>query len=287
MRYTSAAALRAALDQRLVHQANETGVDIGRLRRRVVFERLLVRFALAGEGRWILKGGVAVELRLIDRARTTRDLDLALLDFDVDGAQVRDLLADALLSSPEPDFFEFRIERFRLTSIEGAPAPVWRASLDGHLDGRTFNKVVADIVVAGPDSCRVEPLRLPGTLSFAGLAPVEILAVDLNQHFAEKLHAMVRRYGVRPSTRVKDLADLMLFIESGFEPTADLVRAVSEVFTSRGDSLPDDIPDPPVEWEARYAELALELRLPEPTVGVAMADLRGFWSSARSLAPEG
>lgn len=250
MRYANAAALRDALDQRLVQQANETGVDIGRLRRRVVFERLLVRFALAGEGRWILKGGVAVELRLTDRARATKDLDLALLGGDLVDLQVRDMLVAALQSNPQRDFFEFRIDRFRPTVAEGAPSSIWRASLDGRLDGRTFDRVVADIVVGGRDTDRVESLPLPGTLAFAGLPPVAILTVDLDQHFADKLHAMIRWRGERRSTRVKDLADLMLFIGTGFEPTSDLVRAVSEVFASTGDPFPDEIPDPPSEWDA-------------------------------------
>jgi hypothetical protein len=38
VRYATAAALRDALDRRLVQQANGTGVDIGRLRRHVVRE---------------------------------------------------------------------------------------------------------------------------------------------------------------------------------------------------------------------------------------------------------
>ena len=57
MKYANAAALRAALDQRLVTEANSSRTDIARLRRRVIFERRLVRFALAGGDRWVLKGG--------------------------------------------------------------------------------------------------------------------------------------------------------------------------------------------------------------------------------------
>ena len=78
MKYANAAALRAALDQRLVTEANTSGTDIARLRRRVTFERLLVRFAMAGADQWVLKGGAAVEMRIADRARTTKDLDLAI-----------------------------------------------------------------------------------------------------------------------------------------------------------------------------------------------------------------
>jgi hypothetical protein len=284
MKYGNAARLRAALDQRLVQEANESGTNIARLRRRVAFERLLVRFALAPSGRWVLKGGVAVEVRLTDRARATKDLDLALWDVDSAGLHVRDVLVEALISNPQQDFFEFRIARFRSMAIDGALSPVWRASLDCHLDGRTFDRVVADIAVGAGG--RVEPLRLPGTLSFAGLPPVEIMAVDLNQHFAEKLHAMVRQYGERPSTRVKDLADLMLFIESGLQPTPDLAQAVSDVFASRGARSPHVIPAPPVGWESRYEELAQELRLAWPTLAEAMTALQEFWSRARAHASD-
>lgn len=76
MRYATAAALRAALDQRLVTEANTAGTDIARLRRRVTFERLLVRFALA-DGELGLNGGAAVVVRMADRQRKTKDIGLA------------------------------------------------------------------------------------------------------------------------------------------------------------------------------------------------------------------
>jgi hypothetical protein len=167
--------------------------------------------------------------------------------------------------------------------IDGALGPLWRASVDCHLDGRTFDRVVIDLVVRESEVQRTEPLRLPGTLSFADLPPVEILAVDLNQHFAEKLHAMVRDYGDRPSSRVKDLGDLVLFLDTGLEPTEELVQAVADVFAARNaGAAPEHIPDPPADWPARYAELAAELRLSAPTVDAAMNALRAFWARALS-----
>lgn len=38
------------------------------------------------------------------------------------------------------------------------------------------------------------------------------------QHFAEKLHALTRDYGMRPNTRVKDLVDLLLLIHDRLLP---------------------------------------------------------------------
>lgn len=287
MKYATAAALRAALEQRLVTEANTSGIDIARLRRRVTFERLLVRFALDGGERWVLKGGAAVEVRMTDRARTTKDIDLAARHTEATDADVREALIDVFLSDPQGDFFEFRLDKFRAMGIHGAMGPVWRASVDCRLDGRTFDHVVIDVVVRSSEVQRTESITLPGTLCFADLPTVEIVAVDLYQHFAEKLHALVRDYGDRPSSRVKDLADLILFIDSGLEPTRELVSAVGDVFIARGcASAPVELSDPPADWWARYAELAADLQLSAPDVGAAMSTLRAFWAEATNPEPE-
>jgi hypothetical protein len=63
MTYTSAAAFRTALEQRLLTVAANGGVSIDRLRRRVMFERIVTRLDLATPGRWVLKGGMALEVQ--------------------------------------------------------------------------------------------------------------------------------------------------------------------------------------------------------------------------------
>ncbi|MCY7303648.1 MAG: hypothetical protein LH654_11580 [Thermoleophilia bacterium] len=57
--YATPAAFRDALERRLLDRARQTDTNLERLRRRVVFERLLVRLERADPGRWILKGGMA------------------------------------------------------------------------------------------------------------------------------------------------------------------------------------------------------------------------------------
>jgi hypothetical protein len=71
MRYATAEAFRAALEDRLKNAENET-VGISRLRKRVVFERLLARLTVQAAGEWVLKGGFALELRLDELSRSTR-----------------------------------------------------------------------------------------------------------------------------------------------------------------------------------------------------------------------
>ena len=77
MRYQSATALRQALTQRIANEARTTGVARDRLWRMIAFDRLLARLIAVAPDTWILKGGLALDLRLGSRARTTQDIDLA------------------------------------------------------------------------------------------------------------------------------------------------------------------------------------------------------------------
>lgn len=67
MPYKTPQAHRAALEDRLKNQSRQSGVNLERLRRRAVFERMLARLEAADPGRWILEGGMALGLRFGDR----------------------------------------------------------------------------------------------------------------------------------------------------------------------------------------------------------------------------
>ncbi len=80
VRYATAAAFRRALETRLLERSRNAGLPLVRLRRIVVFERLLARLIQAAPDRWVLKGGLALDYRLGSRARTTKDMDLGRHD---------------------------------------------------------------------------------------------------------------------------------------------------------------------------------------------------------------
>lgn len=287
MRYASPAAFRAALEIRLLAQSRESGIDLNRLRRRAVFERILSRLEQAAPGRWILKGGMALEVRWRDRARSTRDLDVALRGEVVDVTGVRLEISDALAQDPDSDWFQFTVSEPRTVLPDELGRPGWRFRIDAQLAGKTFAAVTVDVVVRPDEVTRTERLRLPGAFEFAGIEPVEIEAVDCAQHFAEKLHALTRTYGERPNTRVKDLPDLLLLIEEGLSPGAEIRSAVESVFAARGTHpVPTQLPDPPAFWASRYAALAAGLDIPARTIDEAMGKLRAFWTASLATTEE-
>ena len=280
MAYESPAALRQALETRLGNRSRESGVDLERLRRRAAFERLLVRLEIGTPRRWVVKGGMALEIRLGDRARSTRDLDLAVRDVQGGGEAVRELLIDCLSLDREGDGFEFLVGEPTAITLDEAGRPGWRFPVESRMAGRTFANVRLDVVARDDEISKTQRVELPGVLDFAGLERHDVEVVDPTQHFAEKAHAFTRTYGERPNTRVRDLPDMVLLIDDGLEPTPELFSIVSHLFEARAEPrIPVELPDPPSFWHENYPALAAELDVSAKTLDEAMTLVRDFWTA--------
>jgi predicted nucleotidyltransferase component of viral defense system len=280
-RYNDATALRRALEVRLKQESEDTGTDLGRLRRRVMFDRLAARLSVDDGAQWILKGGAALEFRLQGRARATKDLDLAVTGGVTDGLAVRELLIDALAEDPDGDWFSFRVKEPVALATDAGGRGAWRFSVEAWLAGKAFAGIRLDVAARGEELAVTEQLKLPGSLSFAGIPARSIEAVERRQHFAEKLHALTRDYGDRPNTRIKDLIDLILLIENGLPADKALVDVVRHVFTVRDThAYPVTIPGPPPRWRMEYPELADGLTETASDLASALKLLRSFWSTA-------
>jgi predicted nucleotidyltransferase component of viral defense system len=253
MRYASTAAFRAALETRL-NAARTDALGISRLRKRVVFERLLARLNEALPHAWVLKGGFALELRLGNHARTTKDVDV---DFAIDEGQAVDVLIDAAALDLD-DGFDFTIERAPTSAGHGSSQ---RWSVTANVAGRQFERVAIDVDFA------TEPVLEPDTvlssqlLAFADVAPVRVPALAIEQHVAEKLHAYTRTYaGAKPSSRVKDLVDLVVIASSMELDAASLHDAIDEIFRRRAThDPPGALPAPPSDWAAAWRRLVVDL----------------------------
>src|SRR5260370_34743843 len=207
MKHASPSAFRTALEARLLAHSRTRGLSLDRLRKQVIFERILSRLLVVAPDRWVLKGGFALDLRLGTHARPTKDVDLSRYD-DVEHATA-DMVA--MQSTDLADYFQFAVQRIEAldTQLEGVAV---RYRVDASLAGRRFEYVVVDIGFGDPLTRKPDLLSGTGLLEFADVQSPQIPAIPLTQHVAEKVHAYTRSYGLdgRPSTRVKDLGDLVL-----------------------------------------------------------------------------
>jgi len=283
--YASPSALRDGLEASLAAEAATRRIDPNRLRRHVAFERLLLRLAADAPGgapRWVLKGGLALELRLGLRARATRDLDLALLEPPADGRSAHLCLVEALSRDVQGDFFAFLVQAPRTLTADRGGRPGWRFPVDARLAGRTFAALRLDVVSRADEMVGgTEAFAFPSRLAFACYPPVvTVQAAALTQHAAEKLHALTRSYEDRPNTRTKDLVDLVLLIENDLIDASRLGERVRAVFLTRAThDLPDDLPPVPAAWRQDYAALVAGLDVEATTMDAALERVRAFWRS--------
>ena len=276
MKYGEPETFRAALEARL-RKASSGQSDLGRRRRAVAFDRVLSRLSSVDDGRWVLKGGAALEFRMPDRARATRDIDLADTHADTIANAVDDII-ESIGGDPFGDYFSFRVVRRRQLSNDDHRGPVVRLSVDARIGGRLFEQFVVDVVLASESMPTPDVILLGEVVSFAGLPRVNVLAIDLRTHWAEKLSAYCRRYGDRANTRVKDLLDLVLLVEEGLEPDNELLVVVERTFASRGQKFPGaKVPSMADHWTEPFEVLAAELELSTPTSVAAHRLVEEFW----------
>jgi hypothetical protein len=247
-----------ALEQRLKDRASGNGALLARERKRVAFDRLLARLLMVAEGRWLLKGGFALDLRLAARARSTKDIDI---EWRAEEGDLLDTLLDAADHNPG-DFFVFAIERAGVPEDRLGGSHRFRVSVS--LADRPFETFLLDVGLRADEPLDPETLRTDDLLGFAGIDRVEVATVPLETQTAEKLHAYTRTYeGERTSTRVKDLVDLALIAELSRLDAADLHEQVETIFSLRGTHRPPTaLPPPPPDWVIPFRRLAEEVGAP-------------------------
>ena len=164
MTYESPRALRTALEHQLLATSRETGVALDRLRRRVLFQRIIARLQAAEPGLWVLKGGMALEVRLSNAARSTKDIDVGLRETVADAADLHDRSITCLSVDPVGDRFVFEVGEPDQLRGDGGGHVTWRVSVLATLAGKTFGAIKLDVSPRAhelhqPTSCHC-PIRL-------------------------------------------------------------------------------------------------------------------------------
>ena len=277
--YKTGPAFRTALEERLAQIARRESIDLQRLRRQVAFDRFLVRLANAPQSPWVLKGGYAMELRY-RKARSTKDLD-----FTMRSAPPTLPAADSVLevvreaaAADLGDFFTFRIGK-ATSDLEGAPYGGSRYPVEAVLGGRTFARFHLDVGVGDLVMEPAETMQCRDWLGFASIPPAAVVMISPEQQFAEKLHAYTLPRLGTPNSRVRDLVDMLLLIESKALSIEKTKAAIAGTFGRRNTHpLPSILQPPRKEWEKPFSALAAECEL-HTDLGLAFKIVDTFYRS--------
>jgi hypothetical protein len=253
--YATPTAFRAAVESKLRERAHRLGAPVYIVRRQAALERLLVRLTAVAPDRWALKGGLALETRLGDRARVSVDLDADHVE-GVEAARA-DLHRAAI--EDVGDHFGFAIVGAETLSDAGTRLAV-RYNLESSLAARVFEPVQVDVTLAAPDPWDAQPAQRPGLLTDLGFDPINVLLVPLERQVAEKLHAYTRTYKGGGTTRARDLVDLMLIHLHERVDAALLATAILRVFERRAThTVPVRLPPPRRELAVSYRREAQQV----------------------------
>lgn len=264
MKYRTAGGFRQALEEHLRQQSLGNNLALTRLRKMVAFDRLLARLGKSDPEAWLVKGGFALQLRLGERTRTTKDIALAVPMRWSPQEVSKQLRRAAELDLH--DWVEFEVGE-AVEAATGAPGGGLRFPVRCLLDGRSFETFhldigQGDVVVDAP-----ETVTVPNLLDFAEITPATVRCYPLATQIAEKLHAYSRTYASGATTRVRDLTDILLAASIGRFTSTKLRRAIKATFEKRDThAAPNQMPPPPARLSPEYKKLARELELPWATI---------------------
>lgn len=268
---------RRALEDRLKILSEREKTPLDRLRRRVAFDRILARFFSDGNSRWLLKGGYALEFRLHNTARTTKDIDFSIPKMqDPNAEKILDMLREEV-KRDIGDWFEFLIG-VPMMELEQAKYGGWRYPVECRLDNRTFSKFHLDIGIGDAVVSAPEWRKGQDFFNFAGIPPPNVALLPLAQHFAEKIHAYSIPRLERPNSRTRDLVDIVLLMDYGLPDKKLVQKALQATFKTRNThALPTKLAPPPEMWKTSYRKLAEECGVSIKTVDEAFELLKNYW----------
>jgi hypothetical protein len=206
--YATATSIWAAARDRAKTAAKRSGRPANEILRQFTFHRMLARVFADPDSHWTLKGGTALLARVED-ARHSRDVDLLARADVIDDAVEQ--FGDAI-SRDLRDHFTFAITKVRHIGAADQQAGVLGRSLTitpavgaKKLDPFPVDLVMGSLMTAEPETLVARPpIELPGL----ELPPFRLYpAVD---HVADKVCATESEYRGGPSTRIRDLVDLVV-----------------------------------------------------------------------------
>jgi hypothetical protein len=225
-----------------------------------------------------------MELR-IKATRATKDIDLTMRSAYTSGEKkddkknlaVLEKLQEAAAFSSD-DFFVYTIGE-PIADLDAAPYGGARFPVEARLDGRVFVGFHLDVGIGDAVMEPLEVIEGRDWLGFARIARPSLYMIPREQQFAEKLHAYTLPRQGAVNSRVRDLVDMVLLIQSATLAHNKVTEAIRVTFDRRKThSLPGTLPVPPAEWQNPYRALARECDL-SGQVENAFAVLQMFMES--------
>lgn len=270
--YASPAAFRRALTDKLKTVAGTSRWTLQQLQRQMAYDRLLERLYLVDDG-WIVKGATALLARDLG-VRSTIDIDV----YRDAARQVAEADLRTAASADIGDWFRFDV---RPAQPAADRTPGARFPVRAFVGATAWAEFHVDLVGTGlqmtGEAETVPPLA---RVVMPDIEQHGYRAYPLVDHVADKVAAIIERHGTGdyPSTRFKDLVDLVAIATGASVHAEPQTAALASEAARRGITLPARfaVPDRPM-WQKGYrAEAGRSLLPTARTLDEALAIAGSF-----------
>lgn len=248
--YASAQDFERALVDRIARASTSSPYGVAEIRRQFAYGRLLARVFTHEPDKWVVKGAAGLLARMPGRARHSIDVDLYFAGrFEAALGALREAV-DVDLG----DYFTFDIDRG--PPLTGSAAG-GQLSVTTYLGDKEFERFKIDVVVTHTmtsepeDVPSIDPVDVPGLRNVTNYR-----GHPMADQIADKHAATMARYAGLPSTRYRDLVDLVLIaLTQSVEANPLHVALVSE-HRRRGTDLSVPLSLPSEDWREGYRKIA-------------------------------
>ncbi len=221
------------------------------MRREFLYQRFLARVFHPSSGdQWVLKGGVGLLIRL-PIARFSQDIDLYNASHGL-----QDAIANLRACAAIPDLDPFNFQIGRAIPMSGAVAGA-TITVQAYLGATVFGNFTIDLStdlqhVGAVD--RIQPAHIIDIDDISGPPMIQLCA--MSDQIADKVCAMYSTYGTQqqPSSRYRDLVDLVLIVQSTHINAADTRAAMAQQARVRKITLPQAMRSPAPSWTNAYRQ---------------------------------
>lgn len=285
--YKSPEAARRAVTDKLRAAAEDGPWSLPDLQRQYAYDQLVERLYRI-DGGWVIKGATALLARRVSVRHT--------IDIDVHRAGTIDEVERQLREAARLDIGDWmRFEIGPSVRIRAAGAQASRVKAKSLVGTKLWTAFQVDIVADGVQMS-AEPDTVPPLTSVTVVTREKTpwRAYPLVDHVADKVCAILERHDGRPSTRYKDLIDLVAIVQRAAISAEPQMLALRKESRRRDLALPStfDAPDRTL-WTLGYrAEARRTIGLSELELDDALDSVRPFlhpllsWSAAGAWHPD-
>ena len=240
--------------------AKASPMDTGRAYAGFFFHRLLCRVFSDPDSHFLLKGGLSMLARTID-ARATRDIDLLSTGDDL-GEAVEEL--KRLAAVDLGDFVTFSFAGMTPIKAEDEYRSGMNVRFQVRLGNKKLQDISIDLVVDDIPQDDFDTVMPADRITVRDLPTCSYRVYAVESSLADKSCGITERHRGRPSSRQKDLVDVVVFARSCAIDGTKLSRRLRLECLARRMLLPNHF-EIPAEWfdagQTRFRKLCRQVPL--------------------------